>query len=84
MGRRYGDDKYSHISYVIDQNPTITRDGFLFMDDNIRHIDEIKSLGIRSMLVTWGYGTKSSINYAKKNKIKTIDLADCNKVIIDE
>ena len=84
LGRRYGDDKYSHISYVIDQNPTISRDEFLFMDDNIRHINEIKSLGVRSMLVTWGYGTKSSINYAKKNQIKTIDLVDCNKVIIDE
>ena len=54
------------------------------MDDNIRHIDEIKSLKVSSMLVTWGYGTQSSIERAKKKQIRTIDLVDCNKVVIDE
>lgn len=84
LGKKYGDNKYSHISHVINQNPSINRDDFLFMDDNIRHIDEIKSLKVSSMLVTWGYGTQSSIERAKKKQIRTIDLVDCNKVVIDE
>ena len=84
LGKKYGDNKYKHISHVIDQNPLIARDKFLFMDDNIRHINETKALGIETMLVTWGYGTKPSIEYANKNQIKTLDLVDCNKVVIDE
>ena len=84
LGRRHGDNKFAHISYVINQNPKIKRDKLLFMDDNIRHINEVKTLGIRSMLVSWGYATKSSIDYAKKNHIEIIDLSDCHGVEIDE
>jgi len=84
LGRRYGDDKSSHLSYVIDQYPLMRRNDFLFMDDNIRHIDEIYSLGIKSALVTWGYGSESSISYAQKNKIQIMNIEDCSEVMVSE
>ena len=46
---------------MIDQYPLMTQGDFLFMDDNIRHINEVCSLGIESALVTWGYGSESSV-----------------------
>lgn len=84
LGLSYGNNKHSHLSYVIDQHPLLSISDFLFMDDNIRHINEVYSLRISSMLATWGYGTKDSIELAKKNKIKTLTIEDCNKVMVYE
>jgi|APSaa5957512535_1039671.scaffolds.fasta_scaffold109473_2 phosphoglycolate phosphatase-like HAD superfamily hydrolase len=84
LGKKYGDDKYKHLSHVISDNPLIARDDFLFMDDNIRHIDEIQPLKIRSVLVAWGYGTRLSINQAKEKKIKIMNIEDCSEVVVDE
>ena len=84
LGRKYGDNKNSHLSYVIDQYPLMTQGDFLFMDDNIRHINEVCSLGIESALVTWGYGSESSISDAKKNKIQILNIEDCIKVVTGE
>jgi phosphoglycolate phosphatase-like HAD superfamily hydrolase len=82
LGLSYGDNKYNHLSYVLEQHSNLSNDDFLFMDDNIRHIKEVSCLGISSMLATWGYGTKDSIEFADKNYIKTINLEDCNKVMV--
>ena len=84
LGLSYGDNKYNHLSYVIDQHPSLSNSDFLFIDDNIRHINEVNSLGVSSMLVTWGYGTKDSIEFAKKNKIKTLSIEDCSRVMVYE
>ena len=84
LGRKYGDNKYSHLSYVIDQYPLMTRSDFLFMDDNIRHIYEVGSLGIKCVLVNWGYGAPSSISDAMKNKVQILNIGDCIKVVTSE
>ena len=84
LGLSYGDNKHKHISYVLSQHPSLSRNDFLFIDDNIRHIQEVSSLGVSSMLATWGYGTKDSIDFANKNKIKTLNIEDCNQVMVYE
>ena len=52
------------------------------MDDNLRHIEEVSSLGIKLRLVTWGYASILSIKNALENKFKTINLDDCSNVIL--
>ena len=84
LGLSYGDNKYSHLSYVLDQHPFLSNNDFLFIDDNIRHINEVNCLGISSMLATWGYGTKDSIESASKNNINTLSIEDCNQVMVYE
>jgi len=84
LGLNYGDNKYKHLSYVLEQNPTLSSNDFLFLDDNIRHINEVSCLGISAMLATWGYGTKNSIDFANKNNIQTLSLEDCNQVMVYE
>jgi len=80
LGRTYGDDKYNHVSHIISKYPLINKKYFLFMDDNLRHIKEVTSLGIESRLVTWGYASNLSIKNALKNNFKTIHLSDCSNV----
>ena len=83
LGNKFGDSKISHLSYIVNQYTSLRRSDFLFIDDNIRHINEVKPLKIKSMLASWGYSSKSLIESARRKKINILDLDDCEKVVFD-
>ena len=76
----YGDNKFDHISKILKINSNLSTNNFMFIDDNIKHIMETAPLGISTFLATWAYNKFKKI---ESDKIKTLSLEDCSKIIID-
>lgn len=80
----YGENKFTHLSFILNKYKKVNASEVLYIDDNLNHLMEVCDLGINSRLATWGYCTFDSIKIAKKNNIKTINIRECNEIKLYE
>lgn len=80
LPKEFSMDKRDHMKFIADKFGVSLND-IVFVEDNLEQLLRVKELGVKLVLVDWGYNTSEQRKDAKKQGVKVVSVSNFEKIV---